>query len=118
LPRLVARYGATDWRSRLRESSKGCSDGGAGVGKRPLDVIILRHGKPAAATVPVHVALPKRKKRPRMTQAELEQSVHAYIAEFSASDQIPNRSSAGSTVAQVAPSTPNLTPTELSIGHA
>ncbi|MEY4578341.1 MAG: hypothetical protein RL701_3044 [Pseudomonadota bacterium] len=53
-----------------------------------------------------------------MTQAELEQSVHAYIAEFSASDQIPNRSSAGSTVAQVAPSTPNLTPTELSIGHA
>jgi prevent-host-death family protein len=52
-------------------------------GKR---VVILRHGKPAAAIVPVHVALPKRRQRPRMTQAELEQSVQAYIAEFSANE--------------------------------
>lgn len=52
-------------------------------GKR---VIILRHGKPAAAIVPVDVALPKRPNRPRMTKTELEHSVHAYIAEFSASE--------------------------------
>jgi prevent-host-death family protein len=51
-------------------------------GKR---VVILRHGKPAAAIVPVEVALPKRRQRPRMTQAELEQSVQDYVAEFSAS---------------------------------
>jgi prevent-host-death family protein len=49
-------------------------------------VVILRHGKPAAAIVPVDVALPKRKSRPRMTQAQVEQSVRAYIAEFSASE--------------------------------
>jgi prevent-host-death family protein len=52
-------------------------------GKR---VVILRHGKPAAAIVPVDVALPKRRNRPRMTKAELEHSIHAYIAEFSASE--------------------------------
>ena len=52
-------------------------------GKR---VIILRHGKPAAAIVPVSVALPERKRRPRMTQSELEQSVRAYVVEFSASE--------------------------------
>jgi prevent-host-death family protein len=52
-------------------------------GKR---VIILRHGKPAAAIVPVSVALPERRRRPRATEAELEQSVRAYIAEFSASE--------------------------------
>jgi prevent-host-death family protein len=52
-------------------------------GKR---VVILRHGKPAAAIVPVDVALPKRSKRTRMTQAELEHSVRAYVAEFSASE--------------------------------
>jgi len=49
-------------------------------------VIILRHGKPAAAIVPVEVALPKQKSRPRMTRAQVEESIHAYIAEFSASD--------------------------------
>jgi prevent-host-death family protein len=49
-------------------------------------VVILRHGKPAAAIVPVHVAMPPRKQRARMKQAELEQSVQAYIAEFSASE--------------------------------
>jgi prevent-host-death family protein len=49
-------------------------------------VVILRHGKPAAAIVPVEVALPKRRRRPRMTQAELERSIQAYIAEFSASE--------------------------------
>jgi prevent-host-death family protein len=52
-------------------------------GKR---VVILRHGKPAAAIVPVHVAMPKRRRRPRLTQAELEQSLQAYVAEFSASE--------------------------------
>lgn len=49
-------------------------------------VVILRHGKPAAAIVPVEVALPKPRQRPRMSQAELEQSIQAYIAEFSASE--------------------------------
>ena len=50
-------------------------------------VVILRHGKPATAIVPVEVALPKRKSRPRMTRAQVEQSIHAlYIAEFGACD--------------------------------
>jgi prevent-host-death family protein len=49
-------------------------------------VIILRHGKPAAAIVPVDVALPKRRRQPRMSEAEAEQSIQAYIAEFSASE--------------------------------
>jgi tRNA(fMet)-specific endonuclease VapC len=49
-------------------------------------VVILRHGKPAAAIVPVEVALPKKRPRPRMSQAELEQSIQAYVAEFSASE--------------------------------
>ena len=52
-------------------------------GKR---VVILRHGKPAAAIVPVSVALPKRRRRPHMTQEEVQQSVQAYVAEFSASE--------------------------------
>jgi prevent-host-death family protein len=52
-------------------------------GKR---VVILRHGKPAAAIVPVDVALPKRRKRPLMSQAELDHSIQAFIAEFSASE--------------------------------
>lgn len=49
-------------------------------------VVILRHGKPAAAIVPVEVALPKRRRRPRMTRPELEQSIREYVAEFSASE--------------------------------
>ena len=49
-------------------------------------VVILRHGKPAAAIVPVEVALPKRSQPPRMTQAKLAASIQAYIAEFSASE--------------------------------
>jgi antitoxin (DNA-binding transcriptional repressor) of toxin-antitoxin stability system len=49
-------------------------------------VVILRHGKPAAAIVPVEVALPKRKRQPRMTQAQIEQSIQTYITEFSASE--------------------------------
>lgn len=51
-------------------------------------VVILRHGKPAAAIVPVEVAIPKKRPRPRprMSQAELKQTIEAYIAEFSASE--------------------------------
>lgn len=49
-------------------------------------VVILRHGKPVAAIVPVEVAIPKKQPWPRMSQAELKQSVEAYIAEFSASE--------------------------------
>lgn len=52
-------------------------------GKR---VVILRHGKPAAAIVPVEAAMPKRSRRSRMTRAQLDQSIQMYIAEFSASE--------------------------------
>ncbi len=52
-------------------------------GKR---VIILRHGKPAAAIVPVSVAISPRKPRPRMTEAEVEQSIQAFVDEFSATE--------------------------------
>ena len=57
-----------------------------GAEHRGQRVVILRHGKPAAAIVPVSVALPKPRPRPRMTEAELEQSIRAYIAAFSASE--------------------------------
>lgn len=52
-------------------------------GKR---VIILRHGKPAAAIVPVDAAQPKVRRRPPMTKQEATQSVRAFIDEFSAAD--------------------------------
>jgi prevent-host-death family protein len=52
-------------------------------GKR---VIILRHGKPAAALVPVHVALPKAARAKPLPAAEAERSVRAFIEEFSAAE--------------------------------
>lgn len=51
--------------------------------------IILRHGKPAAAIVPVEVALPP-PPHPTMTDEEAKRSVQAFIHEFSAAD--PDRS--------------------------
>ena len=51
-------------------------------GRRTL---ILRHGKPAAAIVPVDVATPKPPSVRRvMSEAEARRSVEAFIAEFGA----------------------------------
>ena len=49
-------------------------------------VVILRHGKPAAALVPVAVVLPRPRRRKRLTFAEARRSVEAFVAEFSAAD--------------------------------
>lgn len=45
-------------------------------GKR---IVILRHGKPAAAIVPVEVAMPRPSERPRLTAEEAER----YLDELS-----------------------------------
>jgi prevent-host-death family protein len=52
---------------------------------RGTRTIILRHGKPAAAIVPVQVAAPKPSAvaRRRMSAAEVRASVEAFITEFS-----------------------------------
>lgn len=52
-------------------------------GKR---VIILRHGKPAAAIVPVDVAQPKVSRPKRLSDKELKRSLKQYIVEFSAAE--------------------------------
>lgn len=52
-------------------------------GKR---VIILRHGKPAAAIVPVDVAVPKPARPKPLPLKDAEKSVRAFVAEFSAAD--------------------------------
>jgi prevent-host-death family protein len=48
-------------------------------GKR---TIILRHGKPAAAIVPVHVAAPPTSSAP-LSERAVRRSVAAFVAEFS-----------------------------------
>jgi len=53
-------------------------------------VIILRHGKPAAALVPVRSLLPSRPRQKTMTDAEVDASVREFIDEFSALE--PERS--------------------------
>ena len=50
-------------------------------GKR---VVILRHGKPAAALVPLSVLAPPRPRKQRMTEAEVLASVRGFVDEFSA----------------------------------
>lgn len=52
-------------------------------GKR---VIILRHGKPAAAIVPVHVALPPVTRPRPLSQREVKRSVSRFVTEFSAAE--------------------------------
>lgn len=47
--------------------------------------IILRHGKPAAAIVPIEVAQPVPRPRP-MQDEEAERSVEAFVDEFSAAE--------------------------------
>lgn len=50
-------------------------------GKR---VIILRHGKPAAAIVPVHVALPPVIRPKPLSERQVKRSVSQFVTEFSA----------------------------------
>jgi prevent-host-death family protein len=52
-------------------------------GKR---IVILRHGKPAAALVPVDVAAPKPVVTKAMGAREAQRSIRAFIAEFSAAE--------------------------------
>jgi prevent-host-death family protein len=49
-------------------------------------ILILRHGKPAAAMVPVDVASPKTRVAKPMTVEEAERSVLAFVDEFSAAE--------------------------------
>jgi prevent-host-death family protein len=52
-------------------------------GKR---IMILRHGKPAAAIVPVGVAAPARKRAKTLSDEEVRRSVDAFVEEFSAAE--------------------------------
>lgn len=53
-------------------------------GKR---IMILRHGKPAAAIVPVEVALPPKPPRARAIDPKVtERSVRRFVADFSAAE--------------------------------
>lgn len=51
-------------------------------------VLILRHGKPAAAIVPVEAVpgLKRAEPRPPMTDEEARRSVEAFVEEFSAAE--------------------------------
>jgi prevent-host-death family protein len=52
-------------------------------GKR---IVILRHGKPAAAIVPVEVAAPKRVRAKTLSDEEVRRSVEAFVREVSAAE--------------------------------
>lgn len=52
-------------------------------GKR---IVILRHGKPVAAIVPVSVAAPERRRGKALSDDEVRRSLDAFIQEFSAAD--------------------------------
>jgi len=55
-------------------------------GKR---IVILRHGKPAAAIVPVGVAIPPPQRRTRSTSLkDAQRSIRVFIEEFSAADPL------------------------------
>ncbi|MCC6765980.1 MAG: type II toxin-antitoxin system Phd/YefM family antitoxin [Deltaproteobacteria bacterium] len=47
-------------------------------------ILILRHGKPAAAIVPVDVAFPPAPKRRRGRPATVRRSIRTFVDEFSA----------------------------------
>jgi prevent-host-death family protein len=47
-------------------------------------ILILRHGKPAAALVPVDVAQPPAPRRKRQSTLEATRSVREFVEEFSA----------------------------------
>jgi prevent-host-death family protein len=46
-------------------------------------IVILRHGKPAAAIVPVEVAAPKKRARRALSAAEAARSIQGFIEELS-----------------------------------
>ncbi len=46
-------------------------------------IIILRHGKPAAAIVPVNVAAPPPQRSKRISVVKVARSVKAFVLEFS-----------------------------------
>jgi prevent-host-death family protein len=48
-------------------------------------ILILRHGKPAAAIVPVDVAAPRRR-RPPQSDEDARRSVQTFVDEFSAAE--------------------------------
>jgi prevent-host-death family protein len=48
-------------------------------------IIILRHGKPAAAIVPVALAVPPRR-RSKPNDTDAKRSIREFIAEFSAAE--------------------------------
>ena len=48
--------------------------------------IITKHGKPAAAIVPVDVAVPKPARPKPLPLKDAEKSVRAFVAEFSAAE--------------------------------
>lgn len=52
-------------------------------GKR---IVILRHGKPAAAIAPVDVAAPKRRPAKGLGDDDVRRSVQAFVEEFSAAE--------------------------------
>jgi prevent-host-death family protein len=54
-------------------------------GKR---IMILRHGKPAAAIVPVEVAAPKPRRPRALSGDEVRRSVDAFVDEFSAAEPL------------------------------
>ena len=49
-------------------------------------ILILRHGKPAAAIVPVEVAAPTQKRTTPMRDEDAQRSVLAFVHEFSAAE--------------------------------
>jgi prevent-host-death family protein len=56
------------------------------VEHRGQRIVILRHGKPAAAIVPVDVATPKRPRARVLSDDEVRRSVSAFVDEFSATE--------------------------------
>jgi prevent-host-death family protein len=49
-------------------------------------ILILRHGKPAAAMVPVDMASPKAPVTKRMSDEEAQRSVQAFVEEFTSAE--------------------------------
>jgi len=49
-------------------------------GKR---ILILRHGKPAAAIVPVEVVAPRPRRKKPLSKAQAQRSVRKFVEEFS-----------------------------------
>ncbi len=50
-------------------------------------IVILRHGKPAAAIVPVDVALPPKRAARALSSKAARRSVRAFVEDFSSADR-------------------------------